>query len=161
MNHSYLIVFWSPSSIISSDLCIGYFSSCFQKYGDIQCLDCKNDQGNRTLRLIRQADLVVISLRQDEEKLFRRLCEGTLRVSNYIFLIPDYIPDPEYNLSKIAFTWRIPPNRLACIPYHPMLREGFKKPALPGQNHVLCAGGSDLRRELALSARKMLQALGF
>ena len=163
MNHSYYIAFWSPSPIFTSDLCMDYFSSFFQKYGDIRCLDCKDDRDRRTLRLMQQADLVVIALPQDEEARNGLLCESSLRFSNYIILIPDYVPDPEFNLSKISSVWRIPKARLACIPYHPTLRNGAGKNKNTPKKRFsyLCAGSLDLKYELSLSAKKMLQALGF
>lgn len=161
MNHSRYIAFWSPSPTLTSDLCMDYFSSFFKKYGDIQCLDCKNDRDRRTLKLMKLADLVVITLPQNRKAISGLLCEGSLRFSNYIILISDYIPDPEFNLSEIASVWRIPPARLGCIPYHPALRNGTGKTALKNQSSYLCAGSLDLLHELSLSAKKMLQALGF
>lgn len=110
---------------------------------------------------MRQADLVVIALPQNAKDISGLLCESPLPFPNYIILISDYVPDPEFNLSKIASVWRIPQTRLACIPYHPALRNSTRKNPLKSQAPYLCAGSLSLKRELALCARKMLQALGF
>ncbi len=154
-HHSpYLVVFWSPFSPSNTDLCMRAMAPFFARYRDIQCLDCRDGRDARTNHLLRQADLVVIALRQSRREFARLVCENAPRFSNYIFLIAEYVPEPSSTLAALAFECRIPLGRIACIPYTPRMREPGKKPG---------AGGFpvDFHREVTRAGQIILRALGF
>lgn len=166
MNHSYIIAFWSPSPISSADLCMEFFSHYLKKFGDIQCLDCKNNQDRRTWQLMRQADLIVIAVHQNHREICDLFLRGGIRFPNCVWMVVDYIPEPGFDLARISCEFRIPDSRLLFIPYQPV---GEK--LLQNKNrrkNISIMGTSsyghsnpDYRRALTRSARLMLQALGF
>ncbi len=151
---SYLVVFWGPSPMSSLEPCIRYISLFFQRYGDIQCLDCGDHRDARTRRLLRQADLVVFTLPQDCREFGRLFCQNRVRFPNCVWLIMDYVPGIAPDLKQITFEFRIPSSRLAGISYSPRLREAKK---VPGTGPL----SSDIRRELNHAGQIMLRALGF
>ncbi len=165
MNRSYIIAFWSPSPISHTDLCMDFFSLYFKKFGDIQCLDCKSNQDGRTLRLMRQADLVVIAVHQSHREICDLFLNSRIRFSNCVWLVVDYIPEPGFDLSRISFEFRIPDSRLLCIPYQPagekLLQERNRGKYRPFTEQCSGRSNPDYRRELTRSARMMLKALGF
>lgn len=142
-----------------------FFSVYFRKFGDIQCLDCKNNQDIRTLRLMRQADLVVIAVHQSHRELCDLFLSSGIRFSNCVWLIVDYIPEPGFNLTRISLEFRIPDSRLLCVPYQPagekllQKRNWCRSRAFTEFSFGL--SNQDYRRELTRSAQMMLKALGF
>lgn len=143
MNHTYIIAFWSLSPISSCSFCMDYFMSALRKYGDIQCLNCKDKKDRRTRKLLNQADLVVIVLRQNRREINNLFCKSAWHFSNCIYLIANYFPDQDFNLKKISFELRIPSSRLVCIPYSPRYGEVLRT------------------REVKHAGEMMLKALGF
>ena len=61
MDKSYIIAFWSPIQTLHPQFCLDYFIPLLQKFGDIQCIDFQSRQDPRTMHLLQQADLVVIT----------------------------------------------------------------------------------------------------
>lgn len=164
MNNSYIIAFWSPFPISAADYCMDFISSFLKRYGDIQCLDCKNGLDTRTLRIVRQADLVVIGLRQNYREICDYFCRITCRFLNYIFMIVDYFPEHESSLARIAHEFRIPQSRLACIPYNVRYHEAAKTGYIQNfwkslNEHKICQAGMDFGRELIHSSLLILKAL--
>lgn len=143
-----------------------FFSKYFRKFGDIQCLDCKNNRDSRTLQLMRRADLVVIAVHQN----YREICDlffaGSIRFANCVWLVVDYISGTDFSLDRISFEFRIPDSRMLCIPYEPegkrLLRCRKRMRNTPSAEDA-GSGRFDAgdRRELIRSARMMLRALGF
>lgn len=164
MNNSYIVAFWSPFPISATDYCMDFLSSFLKRYGDIQCLDCKSGFDTRTLRLMRQADLVVIGLRQNYREICNYFCRITCRFFNYIYVIVDYFPEQETNLLRIAHEFRIPRSRLTCIPYnvsyHEAVRLGCEERYWRSQKmHKICQACMDFKKELVHCALLMLKAL--
>ncbi|MCD8364644.1 MAG: hypothetical protein LUC83_02295 [Clostridiales bacterium] len=166
MNHTYIIAFWSLSPLSSRHFCMDFFVSSLKNFGDIQCLDCRNNRDSRTMHLLRQADLVVVALRQSYREICDFFCNATLRFSRCVYLIVDYFPDREFDLARISFEFRVPPSQIACIPYNSGYLNALPKNASdrrwkPGAISRLCAGTPDFYRELLRTQRIILQALGF
>lgn len=164
MNNSYIIAFWSPFPISASDYCMDFLSSFLKHYGDIQCLDCKSSFDSRTLRLMQQADLVVIGLHQNYREICDYFCRVTCKFSNYIYVIVDYFPEQETSLLRIAHEFRIPLSRITCIPYdanyHEAVRTGCTERHRKSRNtRRICPACMDFRKELIHSALLILKAL--
>ncbi len=134
--------------------CIWYFSSFLRRFGDIQCMDCGSRSDRRTCRLLRQADLVVIIVRQSRAEFCRIFCGNRINFPNCVWLIRDYIPGIAPDIDGILFEFRIPSSRLACVPYSPHLRNTKK---IPGTGSL----SPDIRRDLNRAGHIMLIALGF
>ncbi len=154
LNHSYIVAFWNPFPISDPNPCIGYFSSFFQRYGNIQCLDFRDNRDSRTFSLLRQADLVVIILHQSHREFCSLTCNDSPRLPNCVYLVTDYVPGGGQSLRDFTFEFRIPPSRLACVPYSPRMRESKKWPDIGPLS-------ADFRRELVRAGQIMLRALGF
>jgi len=166
MNHTYIIAFWSLSPLPSDSICMGYFTSSLRMFGDIQCLNCQNRRDRRTLRLLRQADLVVVALRQSHREFCDYFCKNVLPVSNCLYLVVDYLPDRELSLEHFSREFRIPPSQLICIPYNPEHREIYRSSLAHryrenGSCPVMFRDSAYFRREFERSQRMMLKALGF
>ncbi|MCC8140983.1 MAG: hypothetical protein LIO56_00355 [Lachnospiraceae bacterium] len=108
----------------------------------------------KTIRLLRQADLVVITIRQNYRDFCRLFLCSRNSFSNCVYLVLDYVPDDSINLKRIAFEFRIPSSRLACIPYSPRIKETKKWPDTGPFS-------PDIRRELNRAGQIILLALGF
>ena len=165
MKHSYIIAFWSPFPITATDFCMDFFSSFFDRHGDIQCLLCNNDQEERTVQILLHADLMVVVFHQNYRELCHWITDYVCRSANCLYMIIDYFPEKDYSLVRISQNFRIPLSRLTCIPYNLKYREASRK----GDSlrywrscgrHYICQAGMDFYRELLRSARMMLKALG-
>ncbi len=97
---------------------------------------------------------MVITVRQNHRELCDLFCGYRVHFPNCVWLITDYVPEDSLNLKRITFEFRIPPERLACIPYSPRLREGKK-----GSGTGLLP--REFRRELDRAGQIILHALGF
>lgn len=164
MKHSYIIAFWSPFPITTTDFCMEYFISFFHRHGDIQCLFCSNDHEKRTTQLLLHADLMVVIFHQNYHELCSWLSDRIYRFADCLYMIIDYFPEKEFSLIRISQDFRIPLSRLACIPYNLEYQESIRR----GDSlHYLqtCRGrgigqaGMDFYRELCHAARMMLRAL--
>lgn len=126
MDQSYLIAFWSPFSFSAADYCMDFLSAFLKKHGDIQCLDCQNNSDSRTMRILHQADLVVIGLPQSYRKICDYFCRFAHHFSNFIYMIVNYFPDPETSLQRISHDFRVPPERISFIPFDSRYREASR-----------------------------------
>ncbi len=117
MAHTYIIAFWSPFPTSMTGFCKRYFTPFFKDFGDIQCLDLQQGSDARTRRLMLQADLVVVTIRQSHRELHSLFCETIVPCKNCVYVITDYIPGLDWSLNDISFEFRIPKTHLGCIPY--------------------------------------------
>lgn len=136
MDHTYITAFWSPFFIGSSCYCADLLSVCLKKYGDIRCLVCPGGSDRRSMQILRIADLAVIGLPQNSGKIQQFLTGKSCRFSNFMLLILDYYPESGISLSGISHDWRIPQQRIACIP-HCRVNEGIEKTSHHARYHRL------------------------
>ncbi len=153
MNPSYIVAFWSPFPTSMTKFCKGYFAPVFKKYGNIQCLDCSDGLDRRKGRLLRQADLVAITIHQSHKELCSLFCKTYVPFANCIYIVTGYVPGWGFDLKDISFEFRIPGTRLACIPYCLGINDD-KRPIVT----EYCYMNFDL--ELKKTGRIMLKALG-
>ena len=164
MKYSYLVVFWSPFPITAPDFCMDFFSAFFRQRQEIQCLFCDSRQEERTLQLLPRADLTVVICRQNYQELCSWVTGELYRFTNCFYIIIDYIPEKDCSLPRISRDFRIPPSRLACIPYNPEYREAARRGNSLGywgacKKRRVCTAGIYFYRELQRGARAILQAL--
>ncbi len=117
-------------------------------------MDCGSCSDRRTGRLLHQADLVVIIVRQSRAEFCRMFCGNRMSFHNCIWLITDYIPGIAPDMNGIMFEFRIPSSRLAGVRYSPHLRNTKKIPDTGSLS-------PDIRRDLNRAGHIMLIALGF
>ena len=127
MKKSYIIAFWSPFQIPSMSFCTDFFSPILKEYGNIQCLNCQHFSGKRTFYLLRQADLVVIGLKQDPRLLDVYFTHLTGHFSNIMYIIMDYFSKESVSIEKICLDYRIPRQRIARIPYNIRFYEAARR----------------------------------
>ena len=164
MNQTRIIAFWSPFPITSTDFCMDFFAAFFHRYGDIQCLNCQNGQDERTLQLLHHADLLVVILRQNHFELCSWLSNALYRFTNCLYMIIDYYPEKDLDLLHISREFRIPPSRLACIPYTPAFKEAILKGRMrdywnSSNSPCLYQSGMNFHKEMLRSAHLILKAL--
>jgi hypothetical protein len=142
MKQSYIIAFWSPFSLPNLYFYTDFFSSYLKKYGDVVCLDCKNYHDARTIRLLHQADLVIIGLSQNAHLLNSYFCYPPEHFNHVRYLIIDYFSECAMDIHQLCHLYRIPENELAKIPYNPRFQEanrlglGAQYLEFHGQNQV-------------------------
>ena len=163
-DQSFLVAFWSPCSFRTEDYCLDYFSAFLKKFGDVQCIDCKNSQEPRILHLLRHMDLVVVGLRQNYYELGRFVTSNVHRFVNCVYLIIDYFALEEISFGQIRKQFRIPRERLVCIPYNE--RYHAARRAGRGRNYLLRGGekenyeaGAAFWQELEKTGLAILHAL--
>lgn len=164
MKNSYIIAFWSPFSLPNVQFYTDFFSAYLKKYGDIQCLDCKNHQDARTIRLLHQVDLVIIGLPQDLHLIASYFCQPFEHFSNTRYAIIDYFPQGAENVKTLCHQFRFLENQLARIPYNARYLEALR---LGQASHYLEFNGSDsayeeiidFQNELKRTGRLFVQAL--
>ena len=140
MYHTYITAFWSPFFLDSSTYCADVLSVCLKKYGDIRCLVCPGGSDRRSLQILKIADLVVIGLPQNSGKIRHFLTGCRFRFPNFMLLILNYYPRSGISLSGISHDWRIPQQRIACIPYCRIF-QGEEKPVHSARYESLCRTG--------------------
>lgn len=157
MKHSYIIAFWSPFSLPHLEFYTDFFSSYLKKYADIQCLDCQNHQDTRTIRLLHQADLVIIGLTQNSQLLNSYFCYSYEHFSNVRYAIMDYFSLGTLDIKTLCRWYRIPENQLARIPYNARFQEALRT----GQaSRYLEFSGNNLSYEESISFQRELNRTG-
>lgn len=116
MNRSYIIAFWSPYSIIRPHFCLDFFIPFLRRYGDIQCMDFQSRRDERTIRLLRQADLVVIGLPASDFYFRDYFCHRYQPFRKVCYALTDYFPALEEHTRMLCHRYRIPPGQLLKIP---------------------------------------------
>ncbi len=165
-NTTYFVAFWSPFPIDSGKCYIDYFSMELHKFANIQCVDCKNNRDPNTWRILRQASLVVIPVRQSHSDFWHIFGKEALRFKNCVFLMVDYFPNPDVTLEHFLSPYRISRDRLVCIPYNPNCKTTLTLGSSDKEKGFrfspeICHSGMDFKGELKHAARMMLRAMGF
>ena len=102
MKQSYIVAFWSPLAASHPHFCLDFFIPFLQKYGDIQCLDLQSRQDARTIRLLRQANLVIIGLPPIPAAFRRYFCDNWIPFSNVCYAFLDYLPALQTDIRRIC-----------------------------------------------------------
>ncbi len=122
MKQTKFLVFWNPYEEEIEFSKAQYFEHLFCYKQHVVMIDLKNNKDPRSLSLLREADLVVVFMKQSLE------CFETYFVRDYIpgdktlFAITDYISDGMNDWPGILGQFRIPRNRLFFLPRHNQLQ---------------------------------------
>lgn len=128
---SYIVAFWSPLAASRPHFCLDFFIPFLQKYGDIQCLDLQSRQDARSIRLLRQADLVIIGLPPIPAAFHRYFCDNWIPFSKVCYAFLDYLPALQTDVQHICHTYRLAEPSVMRIPYNICFREAVRS----GQSH--------------------------
>lgn len=86
---------------------------------DYVFIDAKSQDSISTLRLLDEADIVVVNLRQDEKLMRSFFKHYSSIVGKSFFFISEYKKKNKYRLSCFLKDFSIHPNRVAVIPFNP------------------------------------------
>lgn len=157
MKNSYIIAFWNPLSLPDAQFYTDFFSAHLKKYGDIQCLDCKDHQNRKTIRLLHQVDLVIIGLPQDPRLLTSYFCHTFEHFKNIRYAIINYFSRGAVDVKTFCRQFRIPESQLARIPYNARYREALR---LGQASRYLEFKSKDLAYEEIIDFQSELQRTG-
>ncbi len=130
--------------------------SCF----DVVFLDCGDRRDDFSKKMREEADVSVLNMSQEEELIgeYYRVCP--IRREKMFFLVGNYFRDGLYTRENLERIYRISPDCLGAIPYHPRLAEAGRSGRLDGavRKYVKegdCAGfWKELWRTASLLLRK-------
>lgn len=116
MKKTKFLVFWNPyekNNFSKAD----FFAERFAMEENIVVIDLKNNKDPRSQSLLREADLVVVFLQQNEICLNHYFLHNLVRNEHVIYVIADYFYDGSKDWSWILERYRIPPEALFVLPY--------------------------------------------
>lgn len=85
---------------------------------DVTLIDCGNRTDEWTRQVIREADLLVVNLRQTSASFDEFFIKYANLASKVIYLVGNYQKDSVYNKQNLRRIYRIPKNRLAVVPFN-------------------------------------------
>ncbi len=86
---------------------------------DFTFIDCGSRSDAWTRQLLKEADLVVVNLKQSPQAFEHFFLQHSNIADKVIFFISNYQKDSVYNRKNIHRLYRIAPDQLAVIPYNP------------------------------------------
>lgn len=98
---------------------ISQFFEYLEGLEDYVFIDAKSQDSISTLRLLDEADIIVVNLRQDEKLMRDFFANYSSIVGKAFFFISEYKKKNKYKLSCFLNDFSIHPNRVAVIPYNP------------------------------------------
>lgn len=98
---------------------LSIFLELLDKSDDYVFIDAKSQDSISTIRLLEDADIVVVNLRQDERLMRDFFMKYTTIVGKSFFFISEYRKRNGYLLSDFIKDFSVHPNRVAVIPYNP------------------------------------------
>lgn len=94
---------------------------------DFTFIDCGCRSDPWTMQLLREADLVVVNIKQSQQAFDHFFLQHSNISEKVIFFISRYQKDSIYNRKNIHRLYRIDPKRLAVIPYNPEFPHACEK----------------------------------
>ncbi|MBQ8662534.1 MAG: hypothetical protein IJ471_01615 [Eubacterium sp.] len=116
MSKTKFLVYWDPYEEDRFSWA-NYFLDLFEKEPHVVTIDLKNNKDPRSQSILREADLVVVFLRQDENCLDKYFIHDLVRNENVIYVITDYLYDGLKDWPRILERYRIPKSELFVLPF--------------------------------------------
>lgn len=117
MSKTKILVYWNPYEEKIRFSKANYFLDLFEHEQNVVTIDLKNNKDPRSRNILREADLVVVFLKQDEACLNRYFLRDLVRNENVIYVIADYIYDGTKDWPQILERYRIPKSELFVLPF--------------------------------------------
>ncbi len=121
MKKSTVLAFWTPGNWTKGYTKMELFEQMLNGNESLICIDCHNQKDPHSLRLLWEADLVVVWLKQDPRELDAYFSSPGALSSHVLYLIYDYFETCPWNCRALCRTYRIPEEQLGVIPYHSRL----------------------------------------
>lgn len=122
MEKTKILVFWDPYEENLNFSRASFFTDLFQKNEDVVTIDLKNNKDPRSLQLLREADLVVVFIKQNEFCLNRYFVTDMVKNENIVYVIVDFILDGISDWRRALDRYRIPEEQLFVLPFDPRLQ---------------------------------------
>lgn len=164
MKGSMILAFWTPGELETEYSRTELFSDLFDQWPELICIDLKNNKDPRSLRLLGEADLAVIWIKQDPARLRSFFDQLKRPDRNVIFIIYDYFELSDWNKSSLIRRYRICEDQICILPYNARLgwlsQNGCLKQYLRSARiKDACEYGCSFSAALKDAGRKMFQAL--
>lgn len=117
MSKTKYLVYWNPYEEDIHFSRANFFLDLFLKKEDVVTIDLKNNKDPRSLYLLREADLVVVFLKQNEFCLNRYFVNDLVRNEHIIYVIVDFVFDTHSDWRRALERYRIPMDQLFVIPF--------------------------------------------
>ena len=121
MKKSTVLAFWTPGNWTKVYNKMELFEPLLGKDETLIFIDCHNQKDPHSLRLLWEADLVVVWLKQDPRELESYFSIPGALSAHVFYLIYDYFEECPWNCQALHRTWRIPEEQLGVIPYNSRL----------------------------------------
>lgn len=122
MSNTKFLVLWSPYEDIPHASRANFFQDLFKQDQRVIVIDLKNNKDPRSQTLLREADLVVVFLKQELACLEQYFLYDLIRNHHIIYVIDDYINDGSTDWLRQMELYRIPKEQLFLLPYSPYLQ---------------------------------------
>ena len=122
-----MVVYWTPYQEYPAFSTTCFLDDLFEEQPQVVTVNLKNNKDPRSLYLLREADLVVVFLKQNEFFLNHYFVQDQVRNENIIYVMIDFVYDYHGDWSRIMNRYRIPEGRLFVIPFCQQ-SQGIKSP---------------------------------
>lgn len=122
MKQTKFLVFWNPYEEEIEFSKAEYFNDLFQYQQNVVTIDLKNNKDPRSRRLLREADLVVVFMKQSKSCFDTYFTQDSIPGEKVLLVIMDYISDGVPEWPGILGQYRIPRTRLFILPFHNRLQ---------------------------------------
>lgn len=118
MKETKYLVYWDPYEEDIEYSKADYFEDLFRLHNHIVEIDMKNNKDPRSLRILREADLVIVFMKQSEDCFEAFFSRDYIPGGNVFFVIMDYIFDGTPDWPGVLGKYRISKKRLFLLPFH-------------------------------------------
>ncbi len=94
---------------------------------DFTFIDCGRREDEWARELLRDADLVVVNLKQSTESFDRFFLHQVKLSKKCLYVIGNYQKESVYNRRNLERIYRIPENQLAVVPYNPEFQQALER----------------------------------
>lgn len=116
------LVLWSPYEDETHPSRTHFFCDLFEQDQRMVVIDLKNNKDPRSQTLLREADLVIVFLKQELACLEQYFLYDLVRNNHIIYVIADYIHDGSNDWLRQMELYRIPKEQVFLLPYSPYLQ---------------------------------------
>lgn len=122
MSKTKFLALWSPYEDVPHTSRANFFQDLFEQDQRVVVIDLKNNKDPRSQTLLREADLVIVFLKQELACLEQYFLYDLVRNNHIIYVIADYIHDGSTDWFRQMELYRIPKEQVFLLPYSPYLQ---------------------------------------
>ena len=141
MKQTKYLVYWNPYEEEIEYSKAEYFDDLFRYQQNVVTIDLKNNKDPRSLKLLREADLVVVFMKQSVDCFDAFFSKDYIPGEKVLLVVTDYISDGTPEWPGVLGQYRIPKKRLFFLPFHNRLQyvkeQGLMHQYVQGQYNTL------------------------